>query len=72
MKLEVRDKRGQMVPLGALMTVEKRLGPQVIPRYNLYPSAQINGSAAPGYSSGEALDLMDQIAALNIAKFDGN
>ena len=44
-----------MVPLGTLVDVEKRLGPQIITRYNLYPSASITGEAAPGFSSGEAL-----------------
>lgn len=63
LKLEVRDRRGNMVPLGTLCKVEKRLGPQIVPRYNMYPSAMINGSAAPGYSSGEALKLMEQMAA---------
>jgi HAE1 family hydrophobic/amphiphilic exporter-1 len=63
LKLEVRDRRGQMVPLGTLAKVEKRLGPQIIPRYNMYPSAMISGSAAPGYSSGEALQMMEQMAA---------
>ncbi|MGD9634550.1 MAG: efflux RND transporter permease subunit [Pirellulales bacterium] len=63
LKLEVRDRRGKMVPLGTLCKVEKRLGPQIVPRYNMYPSAMINGSAAPGFSSGEALALMEQMAA---------
>jgi hydrophobic/amphiphilic exporter-1 (mainly G- bacteria), HAE1 family len=62
-KLEVRNMSGQMVPLGTLVKVEKRLGPLVIPRYNLYPSASINGSAALGYSSGQAMKLMEQMAA---------
>ena len=62
-KLEVRNMQGQMVPLGTLVKVEKRLGPLVIPRYNLYPAASINGSAAPGYSSGQAMKLMEQMAA---------
>ena len=62
-KLEVRNMQGQMVPLGTLVKVEKRLGPLVIPRYNLYPSASINGSAAPGYSSGQAMKLMEQMSA---------
>ena len=62
-KLEVRNMQGQMVPLGTLVKVEKRLGPLVIPRYNLYPSASINGSAAPGYSSGQAMKLMEQMGA---------
>jgi len=61
-RLEVRDKQGQMVPLGTLVKVEKRLGPQIIPRYNLYPSASITGAAAPGYSSGQAMQLMEQMA----------
>jgi HAE1 family hydrophobic/amphiphilic exporter-1 len=52
-----------MVPLGTLVRVEKRLGPLVIPRYNLYPSATITGAAAPGFSSGQALTLMEQMAA---------
>jgi HAE1 family hydrophobic/amphiphilic exporter-1 len=51
-----------MLPLGTLVKVEKRLGPQIIPRYNLYPSATITGSAAPGSSSGEALQIMEQMA----------
>jgi HAE1 family hydrophobic/amphiphilic exporter-1 len=62
-RLEVRDKQGSMIPLGTLVQVEKRLGPQIIPRYNLYPSATINGGAAPGYSSGQALKIMEQMAA---------
>lgn len=62
LRLEVRDMQGTMVPLGTLVKVEKRLGPQIIPRYNLYPSASVSGSAAPGYSSGQALELMEQMA----------
>jgi HAE1 family hydrophobic/amphiphilic exporter-1 len=51
-----------MVPLGTLAKVEKTLGPQIIPRFNLYPSASINGNAAPGFSSGQAMKLMEQMA----------
>jgi HAE1 family hydrophobic/amphiphilic exporter-1 len=61
-KLEVRDRQGNMVPLGTLLTIEKRLGPQVVPRYNLYTSAAIIGMAAAGSSSGQALTLMEQMA----------
>ena len=60
--LDVRDSVGQMVPLGAIVDVREDLGPSVVRRYNLYPSATINGSAAPGFSSGEALELMEQMA----------
>jgi HAE1 family hydrophobic/amphiphilic exporter-1 len=61
-RLEVRNKEGQMLPLGSLLTVERWFGPQVITRYNLYPTAAITGAAAPGSSSGQALDLMGQLA----------
>ena len=54
-QLEVRDRQGNMVPLGTIVTIEKKLGPQIVPRYNLYPSAAIIGMAAPGSSSGQAL-----------------
>jgi HAE1 family hydrophobic/amphiphilic exporter-1 len=71
-RLEVRDRQGNMVPLGTLIKVEKRLGPQIIPRYNLYPSASITGSAAPGYSSGQALELMEQMAARKLPSSMGS
>ena len=61
-QLEVRNKGGKMVPLGTIIDVQKTLGPQTINRYNLYPSSSINGEAAPGYSSGQALELMEQMA----------
>ena len=60
--LNVRDSVGNMVPLGALIDVHEDYGPSVVRRYNLYPSASINGSAARGYSSGQALELMEQMA----------
>jgi HAE1 family hydrophobic/amphiphilic exporter-1 len=59
--LEVRNQTGGMVPLGSLAKVEEKLGPQSVIRYNLYPSAEITGEAAPGTSSGEALALMEHI-----------
>ncbi len=61
-RIEVRNPAGQMVPLATLMEVKRRFGPQIISRYNLYPSAAITGQAAPGYSSGQALSLMEQMA----------
>eukprot|EP00456_Euglypha_rotunda_P018050 TRINITY_DN1632_c0_g1_i9.p1 TRINITY_DN1632_c0_g1~~TRINITY_DN1632_c0_g1_i9.p1 ORF type:complete len:459 (+),score=144.29 TRINITY_DN1632_c0_g1_i9:30-1406(+) len=62
-RLEVRNRDGRMIPLGTLATIHKTLGPQIVPRYNLYPSATINGAAAPGVSSGQALQLMEEMAA---------
>jgi HAE1 family hydrophobic/amphiphilic exporter-1 len=61
-ELEVRNARGEMVPIGTLVKVDRIVGPQTILRFNLYPTASITGAAAPGYSSGQALNLMEQIA----------
>ncbi|MDC9729000.1 MAG: efflux RND transporter permease subunit, partial [Methyloprofundus sp.] len=61
-QLEVRNKNGDMIPLGTLIKVDETIGPQTILRYNLYPAASITGSAAAGFSSGEALELMEQMA----------
>ncbi|UCE85686.1 MAG: multidrug efflux RND transporter permease subunit [Deltaproteobacteria bacterium] len=62
-RLYVRNANGGMVPMGALVNVDEAFGPQIIRRYNLHPSASINGQAAPGTSSGEGLVLMEQMAA---------
>ncbi len=61
-KLDVRNAKGEMSPLGSFLTVKEIVGPQLITRFNMYPSAAINGEAAPGYSSGEALNLMETIS----------
>ena len=52
--LKTRNSAGEMVPLGALMKVEPTFGPTRVTRYNGYPSADINGAAKPGFSSGQA------------------
>ncbi len=52
--LKTRNGAGQMVPLGAIMNVEPSFGPTRVTRYNGFPSADINGSPAPGFSSGQA------------------
>jgi HAE1 family hydrophobic/amphiphilic exporter-1 len=62
-RLNVRAPNGQMVPIGTLADVRQKLGPQLVNHYNLYPTAAITGEAAPGHSSGQALDLMEQMAA---------
>jgi hydrophobe/amphiphile efflux-1 (HAE1) family protein len=61
-RLWVRNATGKMVPLGTLVKVEDALGPQRIDRYNMFPSARISGNPAPGISSGQALNMMEQIA----------
>ena len=60
--LEVRNRSGEAIPMGALIDVQRDFGPSVIRRYQMYPSASINGSPAPGTSSGEALEVMEQLA----------
>ena len=62
LRLHVRSTTGRMVPIGAIATVNRSLGPQVINRYNLYTTASITGEPGPGFSSGDALTVMEQIA----------
>ncbi|MBY0587783.1 efflux RND transporter permease subunit, partial [bacterium] len=61
-RLVVRSRDGKMVPVGAFAQVQRSFGPQVINRYNLFPSAVVSGEPAPGVSTGDALDLMEQVA----------
>jgi HAE1 family hydrophobic/amphiphilic exporter-1 len=61
--LYVRNSMGQMVPLTSLMKSTHTLRSELVTRYNLYPAAPIIGIAAPGFSSGQALNLMEQVAA---------
>ncbi len=63
MNLKVRTPQGNMIPLGTLVDVKQMQGPPLISLYNLYPSATVVGASAPGFSSGQALTLMEQIAA---------
>jgi len=61
-KLFVKNVNGKMVPLSALLEVKDIIGPQNLSHFNMYRSIQINGAAAPGYSSGEAMKAMEEIA----------
>ncbi|MGO4439780.1 efflux RND transporter permease subunit [Rhizobium sp. RAF56] len=61
-KLMVRAGNGTMVPLGTVVDVTLMQGPSLISLYNLYPTATVVGGAAPGFSSGQAIDIMEQIA----------
>jgi HAE1 family hydrophobic/amphiphilic exporter-1/multidrug efflux pump len=60
--LYVRTQAGDMVPLSSLVTVQPSLGPSYIERYNVYRAVTVNGSPAPGYSQGEALQAIEEIA----------
>jgi multidrug efflux pump len=59
----VRTSSGQMVPLGTVASVSATTGPDVVYRYNRFRAVQILGGPAPGYSSGEAVAAMEQVAA---------
>jgi multidrug efflux pump len=61
-QLKVRNKLGGMVPLGAVATVRPVTGPVLVMRYNMYASAPINGVPGPGFSSGQALEVMEAAA----------
>jgi hydrophobe/amphiphile efflux-1 (HAE1) family protein len=61
-KIRVRNADGDMVPLGSLVTFQEIAGPERVPRYNLFPSAEVNGTARPGVSSGQALEIMRNLA----------
>ena len=51
------------MPLGSFTTVRDVSGPYRVPRYNLYPAAELDGAPAPGFSQGQALQLMEKLAA---------
>jgi HAE1 family hydrophobic/amphiphilic exporter-1 len=57
----IRNNKGENVPLSALTTIKPRLGPEFTMRFNEYRSAQINGSAAPGYSANQATDALEDV-----------
>ncbi|MBO0862693.1 MAG: efflux RND transporter permease subunit, partial [Chloracidobacterium sp.] len=58
----VRNNDGNMVPLSSLVTTRRISGPEYTNRFNLYRAAQILGAAAPGYSSGQAMDALEEVA----------
>jgi hydrophobe/amphiphile efflux-1 (HAE1) family protein len=60
-QLKTRNKNGGMVPLGSLVKIKETTGPSRLPRYNLYNAAEINGSARPGVSTGEATNAMEEV-----------
>ena len=60
--LYTRNAQGQMVPLGSILQARRTMGSELITRYNLYPAASVFGSAATGFSSGQAITSMEQIA----------
>ena len=61
-RIQVRNAQGQMMPLGSVVTFREIAGPDRVPRYNLFPAVEIQGSAVRGISSGQALAMMAKIA----------
>ena len=64
----VRNNDGNMVPLSALTTVRATSGPEYTQRFNLYRAAQVTGAAAPGYSSGQAMAALEDVAAKTLPR----
>ncbi len=58
----VRNSKGEMTPLASLVTIKRVSGPEYTTRFNLFRSIQINGAPSPGYSSGQAMAAMEQVA----------
>lgn len=68
MKLYVKNEEGEMVPYSSFMTMEKSLGPNEITRYNLYNSAAIRGLPAAGFTSGNAIKAIEEVAKESLPK----
>jgi HAE1 family hydrophobic/amphiphilic exporter-1 len=64
--LRTRSNSGDMVPLGAVATFREITGPYRVPRYNLFPAAEVQGATLPGFSTGQAIAAMEQIVAANL------
>jgi hydrophobe/amphiphile efflux-1 (HAE1) family protein len=63
LKIRVRSTSGETVPLGSFTSVHDTSGPYRVPRFNLYPAAELDGSPAAGFSQGQAIELMQKLAA---------
>ena len=61
-QLKTRSATGEMVPIGSIATFEDRTGPYRVTRYNLFPAIEMDGEAAPGFSTGQAMEKMGEVA----------
>ncbi|ULU26088.1 efflux RND transporter permease subunit [Dyella terrae] len=66
LQLKTRSATGEMIPLGSFLTVNQTVGPDRVQHYNGYPTAEINGGPAPGFSSGQAQEAIEKLAAENL------
>ncbi len=65
-RIRVRNEMGQMVPIGNLVTFRNVAGPDRMPRYNLYPTVEVNGSLQPGIATGQAMQEMAALAKVEL------
>ncbi len=68
LNMRVKNDQGEMVPYANFITMERVYGPEQLTRYNMYTSAMVNGDAAPGYSSGDAIKAIQEVAAEKLPK----
>ncbi|BAV08980.1 hydrophobe/amphiphile efflux-1 (HAE1) family protein [Filimonas lacunae] len=68
LELYVKNNKGEMVSYATFTTLERVYGPEQLTRYNMYTSALVNGDAAPGYSSGDAIAAIEKVAAKKLPK----
>lgn len=68
LKLSVKNEHGEMVPYSAFMTLKKTQGPNEITRYNMYNSSAIRGEPAKGYTSGDAIEAVKEVAAQTLPR----
>jgi HAE1 family hydrophobic/amphiphilic exporter-1 len=65
-RIYVKNKSGNMVPLGSFIDITETTGPAIASQYNLFPTAAVLGAAAQGYSSGQVISALEQLAAVNL------
>lgn len=68
MKLRIKNKNGEMVPYSIFSRIERVYGPEQLTRYNMYVSAMLNGEAAVGYSSGDAIKAVEEVAKAELPR----
>ena len=68
MKLRIKNKNGEMVPYATFSRIERVYGPEQLTRYNMYVSAMLNGEAAKGYSSGDAIEAVEEVAKTELPR----
>jgi HAE1 family hydrophobic/amphiphilic exporter-1 len=68
LKLYVKNDKGNLVPYSSFLSIEKVYGPEMVSRYNMYTSAMINGQPTAGFSSGQAINAIKEVAAASLPK----